>query len=115
MRPQDYVTDNGRMTTNTVEGFHGLALMYRDKRTDLGHTHYICKTNMAICHKVNSYFWTLVIDTSITHLPLHLHVECRSYMESFVLSEDGCANSLCCRSKHPMRATLLEEVARQAC
>ena len=40
------------MTTNTVEGFHGLALMYRDKRTDLEHTHYVCKTNMAVCHKV---------------------------------------------------------------
>ncbi len=37
------------MTTNTVEG---LALMYRGKRIDLGHRHYVCKTNMAICHKV---------------------------------------------------------------
>ena len=54
-RPQDYVSLGGRMTTNTVEGFHGLALMYRDKRTDLGHTHYVCKTNMAICHKVRCY------------------------------------------------------------
>ena len=26
--------------------------MYRDKRTDLGHRHYTCKTNMGICHKV---------------------------------------------------------------
>ena len=26
-RPQDYVSDHGRLTTNTVEGFHGLALM----------------------------------------------------------------------------------------
>lgn len=52
-RPQDYVSARGRLTTNAVEGFHGLALMYRDKRTDLGHTHYVCKTNMAICHKVN--------------------------------------------------------------
>ena len=50
--PQDYVSLGGRMTTNTVEGFHGLALMYRDKRTDLEHTHYVCKTNMAVCHKV---------------------------------------------------------------
>lgn len=53
-RPQDYVSDHGRLTTNTVEGFHGLALMYRGKRTDLGHVHYVCKTNMAICHKVSS-------------------------------------------------------------
>ena len=51
--PQDYVSDRGRLTTNTVEGFHGLALMYRTKRTDLHHAHYICKTNMAICHKVS--------------------------------------------------------------
>ena len=50
--PQDYMSDRGRLTTNTVEGFHGLALVYWDKRTDLGHTHYVCKTNMAICHKV---------------------------------------------------------------
>ena len=51
-RPQDYITPRGRTTTNSVEGFHGLSLMYRDKRTDLGHRHYICKTNMATCHKV---------------------------------------------------------------
>lgn len=51
-RPQDYVSEHGRLTTNSVEGFHGMALVYRDKRTDLGHTHYTCKTNMAICHKV---------------------------------------------------------------
>ena len=51
-RPQDYVSLHGKRTTNTVEGFHGLALMYRDKRTDLGHIHYVCKTNMAVCHKV---------------------------------------------------------------
>ncbi len=48
--PQDYVSERGRLTTNTVEGFHGLALIYRDKRTDLGHVHYTW--NMAICHKV---------------------------------------------------------------
>ena len=52
IRPQDYVSQRGRLTTNTVEGFHGLALVYRSKRTDLGHLHYVCKTNMAICHKV---------------------------------------------------------------
>ncbi len=53
-RPQDYVSDHGRMTTNALEGFHGLALMYQDKRTDLEHLHYTCKTNMAICHKVRN-------------------------------------------------------------
>ncbi len=57
--PQDYVSDHGRLTTNTVEGFHGLALIYRDKRTDLGHVHYTCKTNMAIfCHKVHVHNYT---------------------------------------------------------
>lgn len=41
-QPQDYVsTTHGRITT---KGFHELALMYRDKRTDLGHLHYVCKT-----------------------------------------------------------------------
>lgn len=53
-RPQDYITPSGRMTTNTVEGFHGLTLMYRDKRTDFGHKHYVCKTNMGVCHKVHN-------------------------------------------------------------
>ena len=50
--PQDNVSERGRLTTNTVEGFHGLTLLYRDKKTDLGHAHYTCKTNMSICHKV---------------------------------------------------------------
>ena len=54
-KPQDYVSERGRTTTNAVEGFHGIALRYRSKRTDLGHTHYVCKTNMAICHKVQLY------------------------------------------------------------
>ena len=54
-RLQDYISDRGRLTTNSVEGFHGLALLYRGKRTDLGHMHYVCKTNMAICHKVPVY------------------------------------------------------------
>ena len=58
--PQDYVSDRGRLTTNSVEGFHGLALVYRDKRTDLCHTHYVCKTNMAICHKVGN-IWSAKI------------------------------------------------------
>ena len=28
-KPQDYVSESGRMTTNVIEGFHGLALMYK--------------------------------------------------------------------------------------
>ena len=66
-RPQDYVSDRGRLTTNSVEGFHGLALLYRGKRTDLGHTHYVCKTNMAICHKVNNYVYKTTIIISMTY------------------------------------------------
>ena len=58
-KPQDYVTPSGRMTTNTVEGFHGLALMYRGKQTDLEHTHYTCKTDMAVCHKVYRQLYLL--------------------------------------------------------
>lgn len=59
-RPQDYITPRGRTTTNSVEGFHGLSLMYRDKRTDLGHRHYICKTNMATCHKNIGPVWKVI-------------------------------------------------------
>ena len=36
-KPQDHFSGSGNMTTNAVEGFHGLALMYRDNRTDLSH------------------------------------------------------------------------------
>lgn len=51
-RPHEYITPEGRVTTNSIEGFHGLALKYRGKKIDLHHLHYTCKTNMAICHKV---------------------------------------------------------------
>ena len=52
-RAHEYITPQGRVTTKSVEGFHGLALKYRGKRVELQHTHYTCKTNMAICHKVS--------------------------------------------------------------
>ena len=29
--PQDYASDHERLTTNAVEGYHGLALVYRSK------------------------------------------------------------------------------------
>jgi len=39
----------GNVATNAVEGFHVLALKYRDKRIDLGaHPLLRCKTNMTI-------------------------------------------------------------------
>ena len=60
--PQDYVSECGRLTTNTVEGFHGLALVYRDKWTDLSHTHYVCKTNMVIYHNVSGTITTCTND-----------------------------------------------------
>ena len=37
--PQDYVSLGGHMTTNTVEGFHGLVLMYWDKINKILDTH----------------------------------------------------------------------------
>ena len=52
---QDYIIPSGCMTTNAVEGFHVLAFMYWGKVTDLEHTHYTCKKDMAVCHKVLSH------------------------------------------------------------
>lgn len=80
-RPQDYVSLGGRMTTNSVEGFHGLALMYRDKRTDLGHTHYVCKTNMAVCHKVSSI--------TQKRYSCCTNIESWSYLETLMLCQNG--------------------------
>lgn len=51
-RPEEYITLDGRITTNIPEGYHGIALAYRGKRIDLGSLHYQCKTNMSIPHKV---------------------------------------------------------------
>ena len=77
------MSDRGRLTTNTVEGFHGPALVYRDKRTDLGHTHYVCKTNMAICHKVKK---NIKKNIFLTHV---YDIEPWTCLESTLLSEDG--------------------------
>ena len=59
-KPQEYITTAGKVTTNAVEGFHGLALKYRGKRIDLLTTHYCCKTNMAVCHKNLGPIWKLI-------------------------------------------------------
>ena len=59
-KPQEYITTTGKVTTNAIEGFHGLALKYRGKRTDLLHTHYCCKTNMAVCHKNLGPIWKII-------------------------------------------------------
>ena len=59
-KPQEYITPTSKVTTNAVEGFHGLALKYRGKRIDLGHAHYCCKTNMAVCHKNLGPIWKLI-------------------------------------------------------
>ena len=56
-RPQEYVTSKGKVTTNSIEGFHGLALKCRNKKVDL---HYCCKTNMAICHKNLGPIWKII-------------------------------------------------------
>ncbi len=34
-----YITMDGRQTNNTPEGYHGIALSYRDKSIYLGSTH----------------------------------------------------------------------------
>lgn len=84
------VTPGGRQTTNAVEGFHGLALMYRDKRTDLGHEHYTCKTNMGICHKVIQYrIQTQNLSNSII---VTCHAESRANLESTLLFQNGSTN-----------------------
>lgn len=54
-RPQEYITLDGRVTNNIPEGYHGIALVYRNKQIDLGSIHYKCKTNMSIPHKVTNY------------------------------------------------------------
>ena len=82
-RPQEYVTPEGQVTTNSIKGFHGLALKYRGKRVDLNHSNYICKTNMAMCHKVH-----------IRILYFYLHkvscIESRPTVENHLFMEDGC-------------------------
>ena len=59
-KPQEYITTTGKVTTDAVEGFHGLALKYRGKRIDILSTHYCCKTNMAVCHKNLGPIWKLI-------------------------------------------------------
>ena len=59
-KPQEYITTTGKVTTNAVEGFHGLALKYCGKRIDLLTTYYCCKTNMAVCHKNLGPIWKLI-------------------------------------------------------
>ena len=59
-KPQEYITSTGKVTTNAIEGFHGLALKYRGKRVDLAHTHYCTKTNMAVCHKNLGPIWKVI-------------------------------------------------------
>ena len=53
-KPEEYIGEIWKRTTNTAEGFHGSALAYRNKRIDLNCLHYECKTNMAILHKVTT-------------------------------------------------------------
>ena len=63
--PQDYVSERGRLTTNTVEGFHGLALLYRDKILAM------CITPARqICPSVTRYLFML--EQTIVHRTLVL-------------------------------------------
>ena len=59
-QPQDYIMPNGRVTTNSIEGFHSLAQKYRGKKIDLHHVHYVYKTNMAVCDKVKSTTYKVI-------------------------------------------------------
>ena len=60
-RPQEYINPNGKVTTNSIEGFHSMALKYCSKRLDLKCAHYCCKTNMAICYKNLGPLWKLIM------------------------------------------------------
>ena len=51
-KPEEYIGEKGKRTTNTAEGFHGNTLAYCDKWINLNCLHYECKTNVAILYKV---------------------------------------------------------------
>lgn len=53
-KPEEYIGEIWKRTTNTAEGFHGNALAYRNKRIELNCLCYECKTNMTILHKVTN-------------------------------------------------------------
>ena len=112
-KPQDYISSRGRMTTNTVEAFHGLALLYRGKRTDLEHVHYTCKTNMAICHKVTYMYNMLVYMFSLPCMILIFFVEYWSHLEDSVLHEDGRASAITCCTGSPKRTKKVGEEQRE--
>ena len=86
-RPHEYITPEGRVTTNSIEGFHGLALKYHGKKIDLHHLHYTCNTNMAICHKVimNDY----IVPQTGLYLLVFFYSEHWSTLEGHVFVEDG--------------------------
>ena len=82
-QPQEYVTPEGQVTTNNVQGFHGLTLKYQGKRVDLNYTHYIYRTSMAICHKIHMIY-------IIIYLYKVSCIESRSIVENYLFMEDGC-------------------------
>ena len=113
-RPQDYVTERGRVTTNSVEGFHGIALMYRDKRTDLGHSHYVCKTNMSICHKVIANQLLLLLSHIKYHKPKRI---LDPYGKCFVSCGWECKSLLIlsqtsCKSRRNGKRSVTNELAQ---
>lgn len=57
--PEEFISTSGPVTTNIAEGFHGLALMYRDKKAPLKARHYKVKTDMAFLHKNIGPKWKL--------------------------------------------------------
>ena len=109
-RPQDYVSLGGRMTTNTVEGFRHWCI----ERTDLGHAHYTCKTNMAICHKVrcfdiNSTWTALCVYTYIIRISVHYGSCCAVQRWAFVSSQKylGWTGGVGEEEKEALRAVVL--------
>ena len=123
-RPQDYVTPNGRMTTNSVEGFHGLALMYRGKQIDLEHTHYTCKMNMAVCHKVYTCnackMYISATPYTCIHICIYVHIQyihvhtCTSNVHLISQNIGPVWKALCCmRMGVPMPRQALQNILRE--
>ena len=84
-QPQEYVTPQGRVTTNSIKGFHSLALKYRGKRIDLQDKHGYLPQG-----KKTAYMY---------HCDANNNVEPWSTVESSLFVEYGYrCPSICCKS-----------------
>ena len=50
--PQEYASLNSKVTTNSIEGFHGMALKYCSKRIDLKHVYIAAKPTWQFAIKI---------------------------------------------------------------